>query len=117
MYGMQQQHRMNRLVVLLVALLLSNVAAFACAAAYAFCIDCPQHPPVACVDPCTTADAVTSKPSAEVLDTTYRPIVYASPPIATDPPFGLSAVGVAATEVADLPPVLPLNLRFCVFLN
>jgi hypothetical protein len=52
-----------------------------------------------------------------VLDTTYRSIVYASPPIATDPPFGLSAVGVAATEVADLPPVLPLNLRFCVFLN
>ena len=112
---------MNRLVALLVALLLSNIAALACAAAYALCVDCPEQQPVACahVDPCTTIDVVNSKPSTDGLDTNYRPIVYAYPSITADLTAGSTgcSFAVAANGVADLPPSISLNLRFCVFLN
>jgi hypothetical protein len=118
-FEIRQYHRMNRLAVLLVALLLSNIAASVCAMAYALCIDCPEQQPVACAhaDTCTTAEVINGKPSTEVLDTTYRPIVYVSPPITSELKVGLATVGVAATDVTDLPPVLPLNLLLCVFLN
>jgi hypothetical protein len=112
---------MNRLVALLVALLLSNVAAFVCATAYALCIDCPEQQPVACAheDPCTATDVIGSKPSTDVPGTAYRPIVYVYPPIIADLTSG-SAKGsfaVAAKEVNDLPTSISLNLLFCVFLK
>jgi hypothetical protein len=116
-FGFRQHYRMNRLVALLVMLLLSNVAALSCAAAYALCIDCPVHPPVVCADPCAAADVISSNPANGVVDTTFRPIVYVSPPITTGLAVGSAVGAVAAQEVADLAPTLSLNLRFCVFLK
>jgi hypothetical protein len=118
-FRFRQHYRMNRLVALLVALLLSNVAALACATAYALCIDCPEQQPVVCAheDPCTTADVIGTKPSTDALGTTYRPIVYAGPPITTDLTTVSARDGIAANGVNVLRSSLPLNLLFCVFLN
>ena len=117
-FNFRQHYRLNRLVVLLVALLLSNVAALACATAYALCVDCSEHPPVACadLDPCATVDVISSKVSTDVLDTTFRPIVSAPAPITSEPVSGLASGGVAENKVTDLAPSSPLNLLFCVFL-
>jgi hypothetical protein len=110
---------MNRLITILITLLLSNAAALACAAAYSFCTDCPEQQPVSCThaDLCATADVISSKPSNNVLDTTSFPIVYAGPPLPTGRQTVVATGRIAAAEASDLPPSLPLNLRFCVFLK
>jgi hypothetical protein len=117
MFKLRQHRESNRLIVLVVALLLSNIATFTCAMASALCADCPEHSPAACTNPCATDLAVLS-------DTTPNTSPDSCHSSGADflRPFSAVNINLAAgpfisgaTDPGSSAP--PLYLRNCVFLK
>lgn len=105
----------RRSMVVLTALLISNVAALSCALAFSLCDDCPEPPPVHCVDLCEIADNTVgdSAPDGSV-----------NPGYSVLPQLPISHDYIAVTDDANKPhryglqhPSPPLNLLNCVFLK
>jgi len=118
--GVNSSRRNNwfkRLVIVAVALLISNIAALSCAMAYALCVECPDHVPTVCVDSCTTTDNLINDTAIDQKADSYRPV--------SDPYTLLPAdLALASTRlpVSDKPDTCnysspPLYLQFCVFLK
>jgi hypothetical protein len=117
MLHFRQQNRLKKILMLAIALLISNVAAMSCAMAVALCTDCPEHPPVVCVEPCIESSAAIADTSPDESSNTFRPIVFL-PVLATIDAASTSANRpVARHDPFREVPVLPLRLRFCVYLK
>ena len=107
----------KRFVIVAVALLISNIAALSCAMAYALCVECPDHVPTLCAEPCATTDNLINDTAIDHKADSYRPV--------SDPytllPADL-ALEPARSSVGDKPDTCiysspPLYLQFCVFLK
>ena len=117
MYNFCQNHRVRHFVVVVVALLISNIAMLSCAMAYAMCAECPEHAPALCTDSCATADTSINDTSIDKKTDTYRPF---------SDPYTLLTVDLAFMREhlppGDQPGICnysspPLHLQFCVFLK
>jgi hypothetical protein len=117
MFRLRQQHRLNRILMLAIALLISNVAALSCAMAVALCTDCPEHPPIVCAEPCIESSALIADTSPDESSGTFRPILVL-PVLTTIDEARTSANSLIARHdpFRDVP-VLPLRLRYCVYLK
>lgn len=117
MFRLRQQNRLNRILVLALALLISNVAALSCAMAYALCTDCPEHPPIVCVEPCVESNALIADRSPDGSTDAFRPLAFL-PALAAVDPSNTGSTGPTATDDLSCEiPSRPLRLRFCVFLK
>ena len=119
MQTLRQHNRFRRLILLVVALLISNIAMLSCAMAYAMCAeaDCADHVPALCTDPCATTDVTLNDATGDATSDMYRPVThaYASQPV--DPtlrPEHAPVVGLDSTRHIPTP---PLHLQCCVFLK
>jgi len=83
----RQRYRFNRVILLAIALLISNIAAMSCAMAYSLCADCPEHEPVLCVDTCVTAEEAISDPAPDIKSDTFRPVAISKSVSSVDPAF------------------------------
>lgn len=121
MVNLRKKARLNRILVLALALLISNVAALSCAMAYALCVeaqtDCPQHSPVKCEEPCVRSNSQIAETSSDVSSGTFRPTLYLPAPAVADREWNSVVGHIAEDELSCDLPSLPLRLRFCVFLN
>ena len=121
MIPLPKKDQSNRILVLALALIISNVAALSCAMAYASCTDastdCPEHTPVLCEDPCVRSDTQIANTSVEGSTDAFHPVVFlpALPVSITARTYATSIV--AKHDPSCEVPALPLRLRFCVFLN
>jgi hypothetical protein len=121
MLPLSKKDWLNRILVLALALLISNVAALSCAMAYALCTDastdCPEHTPVLCEGPCARSDTQIANTSSEGSTDAFRPVIFlpALPVSITAKTYATSLV--AKDDPSCEVPALPLRLRFCVFLN
>lgn len=116
MYRLRQHHRLNRTILLALVLLISNVAAMSCAMAISLCIDCPEHPPVVCAEPCVESDAMLTETSPDESNNSFRPMVFLPALATVDNGTQFSAINATSNSTCELPS-LPLRLRFCVFLK
>jgi hypothetical protein len=118
MHQLRRQNRFNRIILLALVLLVSNIAAMSCAMAYEFCADCPDHAPVLCIDSCATTEAtIASDHSSEIMPDTFRPIHtsnYASP---VDARFESNQFPLINSHPPDPHTAPPRHLQFCVFLK
>jgi len=117
MQPLQKDRWYSRLLVLTVALLISNVAALSCAVAMTLSSDCPDHTPVTCLESCSAAQAtINDKNSGNNSYGKTTPVLPASLPA---PELGQGFTTPPATNcrinVHDPSP--PLNLLYCVFLK
>ncbi len=117
MIGYQPHCRFNRLAVLAMALLLSNIAMLSCAMAYAVCADCPAHPPALCLDSCGVVQAVTGDKAPDGTSGTRPPAAFSVTRVTTEPAFAAVTGNAGARNAIFHAPSPPLHLRFCVFLK
>jgi hypothetical protein len=119
MFYLRKENRLNRILVLALALLISNIAALSCAMAYALCIDtdCPKHPPVICEEPCVQSDALIADTAPEGSTEAFRPIVFLPALADVDTGRTYAATLIAKDDPSCEVPAVPLRLRFCVFLK
>ena len=116
MFSLLKHEQLRQLVCLLVALLISNVAAATCAVALAMCSDCPVEAATHCVEMCEVeAVAKLDAPSDKKPE---RPTSYVN---------YTSAPHVSAVLTSDIPSSFskprrsssspPLNVLYCVYLD
>lgn len=117
MIGFKSDNRFNRLAVLAIALLLSNIAGLSCAMAYAMCSDCPEYPPTICIDTCGTVQSVISDKAPDGSSGSRPPVVSRDMPLTTEPAFVAVTGTVRASNSLLHAPSPPLHVRFCVFLK
>jgi hypothetical protein len=117
MQGLQKHSWYHRLLVVIVALLISNVAALSCAMAFELCSDCPDHMAASCLESCSVAQAAIndSSPGAN----SYRTPSLILP---ASLPAPVSSWRISGTDATDCrvnihDPSPPLNLLYCVFLK
>jgi hypothetical protein len=117
MQRLQKHSWHHHLLVVIVALLISNVAALSCAMAFELCSDCPDHMQASCLESCSVAQAAIndSSPGAN----SYRTPSLTFPASLPEPVLGW---GTSATDAIDCrvnvhDPSPPLNLLYCVFLK
>jgi hypothetical protein len=113
----RRNDRFKRIVIVAVALLISNIAALSCAMAYALCVECPDQAPTPCVESCATTDNLMNNTAIHQKAHSYRPV---SDPYALLPAD--VALEPARPSVGEKPDTCnysspPLYLQFCVFLQ
>jgi len=113
----RQRYRFNRVVLLAIALLISNIAAMSCAMAYSLCVDCPEHEPVLCVDTCATAEEAINDPAPDSKSDTFRPLAILKIESSIDPAFNPGRISVVDRQPPDPHTSPPLHLQLCVFLK
>jgi hypothetical protein len=117
MQGLQKHNWYRRLLVVAVALLISNVAALSCAMAFALCSDCPDHMPASCLESCSVAQATINDSSPDA--NSYSKPTLIIPASLPAPVLGSRTSATDATDcrVNVHDPSPPLNLLYCVFLK
>jgi hypothetical protein len=117
MHRLRKNHRFRRFVITAIALLLSNVAVFSCAMAYAICAECPEHEPALCADPCAPNTVAIADGTSDAKSDLHRPLsfVYTGPSRQqVAKPTSLPVLERNRGCGYSSP---PLNLQFCVFLK
>jgi hypothetical protein len=117
MFGFRKNYLFRRLVVLAVALLISNIAALSCAMAYALCADCPEHPPTLCSDPCATSDVTINDKTDDIKSDVHRPVAHPVAVSSRDTVLRPKHSPVIERDHKYGYPTPPLHLQFCVFLK
>ena len=117
MQGLQKHSWYRHLLVVIVALLISNVAALSCAMAFELCSDCPDHMAASCLESCSVAQAAINDSSLDA-NSYSKPTLI----IPTSLPAPVLASRNSATDAIDCrvnihDPSPPLNLLYCVFLK
>jgi len=108
----------QRIMVIAVALLISNVAALTCALAMEICSDCPEEPPAHCIEMFDDSTAVsvekqTGETSATRLDN--NPSYTTSLPSTPHKKAAATSVAIWPPNAVYSPP--QINLLNCVFLK
>jgi hypothetical protein len=109
--------RINRLVALAIALLVSNIAALSCAMAYSIGSDCEEPPPAHCVEMCDVAEAVNSDKSPDGTSDPRPPVANFGALLTSGQNFASANGKNAACNINFQHPSPPLNLLYCVFLK
>jgi len=117
MQRIRRQYRFNRVVLLAIALLVSNIAAMSCAMAYSLCDDCPEHTPVLCTDSCATTEAVISDQSLDTESDHFRPVLISSTASSIDAIYAADRFSLADNRPPDPQSSPPLHLQLCIFLQ
>jgi hypothetical protein len=117
MQRFRRNYRFNRVVLLAVALLVSNIAAMSCAMAYSLCDDCPEHTPVLCVDSCATGEAVISDQSLDTESDHFRPVSISDHASPADADYSADQFLLVENRSPDPQSSPPLHLLLCVFLK
>lgn len=109
--------RINRLLVLVVALFVSNIAIASCAMAYALCNECPEHVPAHCADPCATTDVAVNDKSSDAKSDVQRPVAHRYTILPSNAGLIAGATPVAQHDRDLSYSSPPLHLQYCVFLK
>jgi len=117
MNRVRRHYRFNRVVLLAIALLVSNIATMSCAMAYSFCDDCPEPEPVLCIDSSATAKVAISDQSADTKSADFRPVLIANNVSTIDAKLTSGQFPVVDSQPPDPRASPPLHLQFCVFLK
>jgi hypothetical protein len=105
------------LVVLAIALLISNIAALSCAMAYAICADCPEHPPTLCSDPCAISDVTINDKTGDIKSDVHRPVAHTAAVLPRNTVLNPKHSPVIGHDRDHGYPAPPRHLQFCVFLK
>ncbi len=113
----RQYYRLNRVALLALALLVSNIATMSCAMAYSLCGDCPEHEPVLCVDSCATAETAINDQSSDIKADSFRPVLLAVNVLPVGTQFDAPHFQVINPVPPDPHTSPPLHLQLCIFLK
>ena len=117
MVRFRKHYRVNRVVLLALALLVSNIATMSCAMAWSLCGDCQEQEPVLCIDSYATAEIAISDQSTDTKSATFRPILIANNVSTIDPNFAPGQFPIIDNQPPDPHSSPPLHLQLCVFLK
>jgi hypothetical protein len=113
----RHNHCFRRLIILAVALLISNIAAASCAMAYALCTECPEHVPALCESPCLTTDITVIDKTVDTKSDAHRPVAFTHAVLPLDPVDRTAQAAVVDNKHLCNFSSPPLHLQFCVFLK
>jgi hypothetical protein len=115
MNHLHRQIRLNRIIFVTIALLISNVAMLSCAMAMALCTDCPEHAPILCAQPCAEVDATISDHEKSNTPTDRHTSCGSFLTVIVD--ADTKPGTIHTTHVAPPGSAPPIHVRNCVFLK